>query len=115
MSSPNDAPGAKSIWQQYADSPSESDVAYTAVMRIGPERARNLHKIHLELHEHAKSLTALSGVAFRDTIGFSSQIDIVEAYDELGANESGADRAGQALSTMQERIERLEGVSQKFK
>jgi len=106
---------AKSIWQEYADAPTESDVAYTPVMRIGPERARTLHQIHLELREHAKTLTSSSGVAFRDTIGFSSQIDIVEAYAELGDNESGADRAGQALSTLQERIERLEGIAKQLK
>lgn len=106
---------ATSIWQQYADSPSESDVAYTPVMRIGSERARELHKIHLELRDHAKSLTTASKVAFRDTIGISPQVDIIEAYGELAADESGADRARDALTTMQQRIERVEGTANQFK
>jgi len=105
---------AMSIWQSYAQSPTESDVAYTAVMRIGPERAREIHRIHLELREHARTLTAQSKVSFRDTIGISRQIDIVGAYDELGPDESGADRAAKAIQTIQERIDRIEGIAKQF-
>jgi len=105
---------AKSLWQDYADTPTESDVAYTPVMKIGAGRARSLHQIHLELRELARALTASSGVAFRDTIGISAQIDIVEAYEELGENETGAERAAKALSTLQQRIDGLEGVSKQL-
>jgi len=106
---------AQSVWKDYADNPSESDVGFTAVMRIGNERSRELHRVHLELREIAKRITDVSGIRFRDTIGFSTQIDIVNAYAELGEGETGADRAKAALATMGERIARLEGVKNHFR
>ena len=105
---------AASIWQAYSDSPTSSDVPYTAVMQIGPERSRELHRIHLELRDIAKRLTRHSGVSFRDTIGISPQVDIVEAYAQLDDGETGSDRSTKALDTLRKRIEHVERVEQRF-
>jgi len=76
--------GALDIWRDYTASPADCDDRFTAVMWIGPKRARDLHRIHLQLRELAARLTDASGVRFRDTVGMLPALDIVEAYDQSG-------------------------------
>ncbi len=94
---------ASGIWKSYAEDPVQQEDQYTAVMWIGPERSRDLHRIRLKLRELARQLSEASDVAFHDTIGFSSQLDIVDAYSQLMPDETGASRAKDAIETIDKR------------
>lgn len=91
---------ASGIWQSYAENPVQEDDQYTAVMWIGPERSRDLHRIRLQIRDLARQLSAAGGVAFHDTIGFSQQLDVVDAYAQLMPDETGATRARSAIETI---------------
>lgn len=101
---------AEQLWNSYLDNPEASDDRFTLVMWIGAERARALHRIHLELRTHARSLSECGGVAFCDTIGIASAVDIVEAYDQLQEGESGPQRAEQAVATIAARRQGIEAL-----
>ncbi len=101
---------AEQLWQTYLDNPSASDDRFTVVMWIGAERSRALHRIHLDLRDQARELTTASGVAFRDTVGIAAMVDIVEAYDQLQAGETGPQRAEQAIATIAARRQRIEAL-----
>jgi len=81
---------ASAIWQSYAENPTQDDDQYTAVMWIGPQRSRDLHRLRLNLRDLARQLSDVSGIAFHDTIGISPQADIVDAYSQLMPDETGA-------------------------
>lgn len=95
---------ARDIWQSYADNPVQQDGQYTAVMWIGPERSRDLHRIRLSLRDLARRLSEVGGVAFHDTIGISPQVDVVDAYSQLLPDETGASRAADSIDTLDKRL-----------
>ena len=99
---------AANIWQAYAENPVQLDDQYTAVMWIGADKSRDLHRIRLKLRDLARQLSASSGVSFHDTIGFSSQLDIVDAYGQLMPDETGASRAKDAIETIDKRRSAIE-------
>jgi|GEM_PF-2893692 len=94
---------ARSIWQSYAENPVQKDDQYTAVMWIGPQRSRELLRVHLRLRDLARKLSEAGGIAFHDTIGISTQVDIVDAYSQLLPDETGASRAADAIETIENR------------
>lgn len=99
---------ARNIWQSCAESSVQLDDQYTAVMWVGAEKSRDLHRIRLRLRDLARQLSASSGVSFHDTIGFSSQLDIVDAYAQLMPDETGASRAKDAIETIDKRRSAVE-------
>jgi hypothetical protein len=99
---------AEQLWQDNLDNPTHSDDRFTAVMWIGAERARALHRVHLDLRDLARTLTTQGGVSFRDTVGIASEVDIVTAYDQLKPDETGPQRAEQAITTIVARRQQIE-------
>ena len=103
----NDMEEAIGLWEKtLAESPAECD-RFMLVVWVGAERAKQLHRLYLRGKETAAELTKLTGVAFNDTLGMAEEIQIVTAYGELKADESGADRAKQAIETLTTRKSRI--------
>jgi len=101
---------ANAIWQSYAENPTQDDDQYTAVMWIGPQQSRDLHRLRLNLRELARQLSEVSGIAFHDTIGISPQTDIVDAYGQLMPDETGASRATSSIETIEKRRADIENT-----
>lgn len=76
---------------------------FTFVLWFGAERAKALHKLHLEQRRLGQELTELSGVEFADSMGIIEPIDVVEAYVELSKGESSTERARAAIETLTRR------------
>ena len=103
----NDMEEAIGLWEKaLAESPAECD-RFMLVVWVGAERAKRLHRLYLRGKETAAELTELTGVSFKDTLGMAKELQIVTAYGELKADESGADRATQAIETLTERNSRV--------
>ena len=98
---------AISIWEEALDAPDESGVPFTAVVVIGPERARRLQRLYFDQKALAAELSMQTGVAYRDALGMDDSIAIVQPYDQFGAEESVHERARGAIETMHERARRL--------
>ncbi len=77
---------------------------------FGAERARALHRLHLEQRDIAQELTELTAIPFKDTMGIVDEIDIVEAYAQVRPGDSAADWANAAIATLRTRAERLTEV-----
>ena len=70
---------------------------------IGSTRARQLHRIHATVRQLGGELAELTGVPVKDSMGIVEEIDVVDAYRQLQSEESGADRARDALETLAQR------------
>ena len=98
---------AIAVWEGALADPDESGVAFTAVVRIGAERARDLQRLYFDQKALAAELTGRTGVVWRDALAMDESIAIVQAYDQFGAEESLHERASRAIETMRGRAERL--------
>ena len=98
---------AASIWEEVLEAPDESGVPFTALIHIGPERARLLQRLHFEQKALAAELTELTGAGYRDTLGMDDSIAIVQPYDQMRDDESIHERARIAIATLQERRRRV--------
>ena len=103
----DDMEEAIGLWEEaVAEAPAETN-KFLLVVWVGAERARRLHRLYLRGKETAAELTELTGVCFKDTLGMAEELQIVTAYGELKADESGAERAKQAIETLTERKSRV--------
>jgi len=95
------------LWEKaVTEAPAECN-PFMLVVWVGAERARQLHRLSLRGKESAEELTKISGVPFKDTLGIAEELQVVTAYGELKAGESGADRAKQAIETLGQRKSRV--------
>ncbi|HEY5701360.1 MAG TPA: hypothetical protein VIT83_04665 [Gammaproteobacteria bacterium] len=102
--------GAIKIWKDFLDHSSEERDSYTMVLRMGPERTRKLHALYLQNKATAIALTDLTGVRFKDSLSLAEELDIVQAYEQMRPNETGAERAEAAIRVMTERKKKVEAV-----
>ena len=98
---------AVAAWEGALADPDESGVTFTAVVHIGPDRARSLQRLYFDQKTLAAELTAQTGVVWRDALAMDESIAIVQPYDQFGAEESLHERANRAIQTMRGRAERL--------
>ena len=98
---------AIAVWDGALGVPDESGVPFTAVVRIGPQRARSLQRLYFEQKVLAAELSEQTGVVYRDALGMDDSIAIVQPYDQFRAEESVHDRARSAIETMRQRAQRL--------
>ena len=98
---------AVAIWEGALETPDESGVPFTAVVRIGSERARRLQGLYFEQKALAAELSVQTGVVWRDALGMDDSIAIVQPYDQFGAEESLHERARSAIDAMRDRARRL--------
>ena len=98
---------AIAVWEDALAAPDESGIPFTAVVRLGPERAKRLQQLHFEQKALAAELSEQTGVTYRDALGMDDSIAIVQPYDQFRADESVHERAGRAIETMHERARRL--------
>ena len=89
------------------EAPDEHSAPFTAVVRVGSERARNLQRLYFDQKALARELSDQTGVVYRDALGMDDSIAIVQPYDQFGDEESVHDRARAAIETMREREQRL--------
>lgn len=94
-------------WDNLQQEAPETGNAFTAILSIGTERSKKLFQIHQEQKELGEQLTALTGIAFKDTMGIADEIDIVQAYGQLNKDETVVDRAQTAIETMKKRKQRI--------
>lgn len=98
---------AIAVWEGALEAPDESGVPFTAVVRIGPERARSLQRLYFDQKALAAELSERTGIVYRDALGMDDSIAIVQPYDQFLAEESVHERARSAIETMRERVQRL--------
>lgn len=98
---------AITVWEEALEAPDERGVPFTAVVRIGSERARRLQRLYFDQKALAEELSAQTGVVYRDALGMDDSIAIVQPYDQFGAGESVHERARSAVETMRDRGRRL--------
>ncbi len=103
----NDMQEAIGLWEKAVTEALAECNRFMLVVWVGAERARQLQRLYLRGKESAEELTKISGVPFKDTLGMTEELQIVTAYGELKAGESGADRAKQAIETLTERKSRV--------
>jgi hypothetical protein len=99
---------AIAIWEAFLDKAPESGDRFTAVMWVGAKRATKLQALYLENKAAAIELSELTGVRLKDSLSLNEELDVVHAYDQLGPDETGSDRAKKAIRLMSERKERIE-------
>lgn len=98
---------AREVWTQALEQACGEAQPFTFVLWFGAERAKQLHRLHLEQRRLGAALTELTRVAFSDSMGIVEAIDIVEAYAQPDAA-SGPERANTALETLARRAKRLQ-------
>ncbi len=94
---------AAGVWSAALDEAPETTDRFTPVLWIGSTRARHLHRIHATVRQLGGELAELTGVPVKDSMGIVEEIDVVDAYRQLQPEESGADRARDALETLAQR------------
>lgn len=97
---------ASELWQEALQRSCGEAQRFTFVLWFGAERAKALHRLHLEQRRFARELTEVSGIKFSDTMGIIDAIDVVEAYAQPG-DETGEQRADAALKTLCDRSRQL--------
>ena len=100
---------AGNIWTEALEQASGEAQRFTFVLWFGPERAKALHRLHLEQRRLGARLTEISTISFSDGMGIIDEIDVVDAYAQAG-EESGRERANTALETLAERRRQLDEV-----
>jgi hypothetical protein len=98
------------IWKkcQGASSP-QADIP-TLVNSIGPEPAKALNELNLEVRELSRNIAESAEPYYLGSAINMEPHIIEEAYRELGSEETVADAAQDAASKMQERIKWLQGL-----
>lgn len=102
--------GGIAVWEEFLKKAPESGDPFTAVLWMGSTPAKKLQALYLENKATAIALTKLTGVRFKDSLSLSEDLDIVQAYDQLGADETGIERAKTAIRLMTGRKERIEAA-----
>ncbi len=100
---------ARDIWSDAIEQACGEAHQFTFVLWFGSERAKALHRLHLEQKRLGGELTEATGITFSDTMGIVESIDVVEAYAQA-QEESGSERVDSALETLTERGKRLHEV-----
>lgn len=100
---------AGDLWSEAREQSHGEVQQFTFVLWFGPERAKALHRLHLEQRRLGAALTEVTGIKFSDTMGIVESIDVIEAYAQAG-DESGAERVDSALETLKTRGKRLRDV-----
>lgn len=96
------------IWEELRNEAPASRDKFTVLLSIGAERSKALYNIYQDQKDAGGQLSALTGIPLRDTLGLSDEIDVVQAYGQLKADETIAERAETAIATMKERQEHIE-------
>jgi hypothetical protein len=96
------------IWEELEREAPVSRDKFTALLSIGAERSKTLYRIYQDQKDTGGQLSSLTGIPLRDTLGLSDEIDVVQAYGQLQADETIAEKAQTALATMKERQERID-------
>lgn len=95
------------VWEDILKDKPESDNKFTTILTIGPERSKQLYRIYLQEKELGAQLTEMTSVVFKDTLGLMDEIDIVQVYLQVKADETLSDKAQTAINTMKGRRESI--------
>ena len=98
------------IWQELQNEAPVSDNKFTVLLSIGAERSKALYRIYQDQRDAGGQLSSLTGTPLRDTLGLSDEIDVVQAYGQLKADETIADKAQAAIATMKERQKHIDAA-----
>ena len=101
---------AHTLWSEAQSHACAEAEPFTFVLWFGAERARALHRLHLEQRRLGRELTDLTGVGFSDSMGIVEEIDVIEAYAQSEA-QSASERADSVLEILTQRRKRLEQVT----
>lgn len=96
------------IWQEIQQQAPESHDKFTVLLSIGAERSKALYGIYQDQKDAAGELSSVTGIPLRDTLGLSHEIDVIQAYGQLQADETIAEKAEVAIETMKERQARID-------
>jgi len=93
------------IWEQLQNEAPTSRDTFTVLLAIGSDRSKALYRIYQDQKETSGQLSSLTEVPLRDTLGLNDEIDVVQAYGQLKADETIAEKAQTAVATMKKRQE----------
>jgi len=94
---------ALALWRECTGRSEPVENSFTAVIAFGADRAKALHRLHLEQKAAAAALTEATGVALKDALGIAEDVDIVQAYAQFTPGESIGARAESAIATLEAR------------
>jgi hypothetical protein len=98
------------IWQELLDRAPQSGDRFTPVLWIGADSAKKLQALYLENKASATALTRLTGVRLKDSLSLAEDLDVVQAYEQLGSGETGTQRAQAAIGAMTDRKQRIDSL-----
>ena len=101
---------AIALWQECSGDTDAVENKYTAIIAVGAERAKALHRLHLEQKDAAAAITDASGVALKDSLGIVDEVDIVQPYGQFAHGESVGARADAAIATLEARRDALKAA-----
>ncbi|GMQ91167.1 MAG: hypothetical protein BMS9Abin11_0474 [Gammaproteobacteria bacterium] len=102
------------IWKKCQGAPSSQADIPTLVSSIGPEPARALNELNLEVRGLSRNIAESAEPYYLGSAINMEPHIIEEAYRELGREGTVADVAQDAISKMQERIKWLQGLVKKI-
>ncbi len=98
------------IWEELYQEAPVSRNTFTVLLSIGAERSKGLYRIYQDQKDAAGELSALTGIPLRDTLGLSDEVDVVQAYGQLQADQTIAGKAQTAIAVMKERKAHIDKV-----
>jgi hypothetical protein len=93
------------IWEELQNEAPTSRDKFTVLLAIGSDRSKALYRIYQDQKETGGQLSSLTEVPLRDTLGLNDEIDVVQAYGQLKADETIAEKAQTAIAAMKKRQE----------
>ena len=102
------------VWQGYLKSPTVPEDKDTLVKWVGPERAKQLQLINLDVIQ-ASQVLAMSAEPYYLGAAINLEPHIVEeAYRQMHKGETGTDAANTAINNMEQRLKWLQGLVDKL-
>jgi hypothetical protein len=109
----DDLNAAIAVWKDVIESPNTTSEGEMATMNmVGKERSRKLHEIGLDTIANKRAIFKLVGGEIEFYSGIQDSL-VEDAYLQLKSGETLADRAGNAIDIMQDRISKIQDLSKR--
>ena len=102
------------VWEDIAANTEFDGNRFTVVIQLGAEKTRRLQQIYFSQRDEAARLSQVSGVAFKDALGVSEEVDIVQPFNQLLEDETIEGRSAEAIARQRGRLEAVRAAAAKL-